>query len=263
MIPREFISPILSQTALTPGFCRMSLEWDHEGLPSPGQFLLVGTLKSHDPLLPRPFTAFRASQGRVDILYKVVGKGTEILASMRKGQKLRIIGPMGKGYTVPQTVKHAILVAGGMGIASLYPLGLSLKGRDIRFYFGAKTKNQLVERDTLKSLPGISLHLATEDGTLGFSGLVTELMKNHSHRLPTEGSCIYACGPLAMLKEIRSIAQKRKIPCQVSFETHMACGVGVCLGCAVPCREKNEKRYRLCCTDGPVFNAEDIIWRET
>jgi len=238
----------------------MALRWNSGDLPSPGQFLLVRTLEGYDPVLPRPFTAFIATNGSVEILYKVVGKGTRLLSSLRKGERLGVIGPLGRGFHVPHTVKHAILVAGGMGIASLYSLCLSLKGRDMQCYFGAKTKSQLVVRNELKRIPDISVHLATEDGSLGFRGIVTELVKRHSYRLRSGDTGIYACGPKAMLKEIGSLAKKKRIPCQVSLESQMACGVGVCLGCVVPCKEENGWGYRLCCTDGPVFDAEEIIW---
>lgn len=261
MSPREITSQVLSNTPLSPGYFRISLSWDHGLLPSPGQFLLLRPLEGYDPLLPRPFTIYRISDTTIDILYQVVGQGTRILSSMTKGRAIRVIGPLGRGFMSEPRVRHAVIVAGGMGIASLCHLCIILQGSRVSFFYGAKTKASLVGLEDIEALPGVVIHLATDDGSLGYKGPVSDLLIHHISGIRPHESGIYACGPYAMLKAVASSAGKYGIPCQVSLESHMACGVGVCLGCALPCREKKGWDYRLVCADGPVFEAEKVMWK--
>ena len=227
------------------------------------QFILIKPLDCHDPLLPRPFTIYKMYKDAVEILYKVVGKGTQLLSSLREGQRVRVIGPLGQGFRILPDTRHAILVAGGIGIASICRLCTTMQGLEVSLFYGARTKDSLVGIEELQRIPGLVMHLSTDDGSIGFKGTVMQLLRSHLKVLRPGASCIYACGPLAMLKQVSSYAQKKGISCQVSLESNMACGVGACLGCAVTCKQKGNKKdweYKLCCKDGPVFDTRDLIW---
>ena len=243
----------------------------------PGQFVNVKVSNTDEPLLRRPFSIHRVNgANNIEILYEVVGKGTEMLSRRRPGEYLDIVGPLGKGfnYRLPITdYRLPILVAGGMGVAPLMFLAEKLITYNLELItvlIGAKNKSQIICADEFKKL-GCTVKISTEDGSRGFRGKVTDLLskilpKAISHKpegngLPSDRQsqkplAIYACGPSSMLKAISQLSRRYKIPAQISLEEHMACGIGACLGCAVKIRAG----YRRVCKDGPVFNAEEIIW---
>lgn len=259
-----FKARIISNNKIAPDHYVLSFKMPHAaGGVKPGQFFNIKVNDACAPLLRRPFGAHKINRNKIEILYKVVGKATEILAARKKGGKLDIIGPLGNGFTInPQTGKlanrQAIIVAGGHGVSPLIALAKKLSdyGARIAVFIGARTKNHVVCREDFKRLCA-KLYVATEDGTAGYKGLITDLLtaklKNIlAHNTPT----MYACGPKTMLKEIAGIAKRHRMHCQVSLEEYMACGIGTCLGCAV----KTKTGYKLVCKDGPVFNAKDIVW---
>lgn len=231
-------------------------------LVRPGQFMQLKVSESDGPLLRRPFSIHRVKKARVEILYEVIGYGTEILSQRKVGEYLDIIGPLGNGfdYGAPGTKHQApLLVAGGMGVAPLLFLGEQLAKRhtpyviaDARVLIGAKTKNQILCEKEFKSL-GYDVKIATDDGSRGFKGKITDLLKDFLPKSP-----LYACGPRPMLKEIAMLSKKYKISAQISLEEHMACGIGACLGCVV----KTKSGYQRVCKEGPVFDAGQIIWEE-
>lgn len=246
---------------------------------APGQFIEVRCHEGHDPLLRRPFSVHRIVPGGIDILYEVLGKGTEIISRKKKGDSMDAIGPLGHGFTLPRdprSTSHApIIVAGGMGVAPLLALAEELAGRSggVTALIGARTKNDLLCEKAFKKL-GIKVRIATDDGSKGKKGFITTLLKDllltshlspHTSRFAPHTShlsprtSIYACGPHAMLKEVARIAAVHTTPCQVSLEERMACGVGVCLGCPVKVKSKRGG-YAMVCKDGPVFDAREIIW---
>ena len=238
----------------------------------PGQFVEVKCSDGFEPLLPRPLGVHRISNNGIEILYEVVGKGTKLLSTRTKGDILDLIGPLGKGFESPIAGGPAILIAGGVGAAPLVALAENLvhsKRKKIKVYvlIGARTKSHILCANDFKKL-GAEMIIYTEDGSLGKKGLITSglnyLLSTIDHRLLT----IYACGPRAMLKAVAKIAETKRIPCQVSMEELMACGVGVCLGCPVKVRtastqyaiHNTQYEYKMVCKDGPVFDAKDIIW---
>jgi len=244
---------------------------------SPGQFIHIKCSQNHNPILRRPFSIHRVIKNKhIEILYKVVGKGTHWLSERKKGEKLDCLGSLGNGFRLPEfrsqkTENRKILVAGGIGIAPLIFLAEKLtklkikKKPKIIVFLGAKTKNELLCVKELKKL-GVKLHISTEDGSIGYKGLVSELLRNNlssdfcSPRLPNPGgqvsSVIYSCGPKGMLKEVAFLSKKYKIPCQCSFEQFMGCGIGICNACVIMTRQG----YKKACKDGPVFDAEEIDW---
>jgi len=205
-------------------------------------------------ILRRPFSIHRVSGNKIEILYRVIGRGSLEISRKKPKEFVDIIGPLGNGFKIAGNLKIAILVAGGMGVAPLVMLAEEMKS--VKVLIGAKTKKELLCEKEFKNL-GCEVKVSTEDGSKGFKGLVTELLKQLliTHDSPP-ATALYACGPKEMLKEIAVIAKKHKIPAQVSLEENMACGIGACYGCPV----MTKKGYKLICKDGPVFNANDIMW---
>lgn len=238
---------------------------------APGQFLHIRVEDSCDPLLRRPLSVhdscfLRAGKtGTVKILYGVVGKGTELLSGKKSGNVIDCLGPFGTGFDLGKIVafKNIFIVAGGIGVAPLFFLAKQITahlrtGQKIIVLIGAKTKEDILREKEFKSL-GCRVYAATEDGSRGFKGRVTELLKNFlplpaNHGLAT----ICACGPKPMLAAAAEIARKHEISAQVSLEEFMGCGIGACLGCVI----KTRSGYKRICHDGPVFDAQEIEWKE-
>ncbi len=269
----QFKSMVISNAEVSPGYFRMRLAAPQEFVQAkPGQFVMVRVRDAIDPLLRRPFGIFDLGifeseypgaglQIYFEILYRVVGKGTAMLSSLHHGDHLDILGPLGKGFTAAGTETEAVLLGGGVWLAPLYYLAKEMvKGGRCRLFVGGKTQEDILCVTEFERL-GVETYVATDDGTLGASGLVTEVMERHlKGNLRTK--VIYACGPMPMLKAVAEIAQRRAIPCQVSLEAYMACGMGACLGCVVKGQDHSEHTpdYRCVCKDGPVFDFQELQW---
>ena len=234
---------------------------------TPGQFVQVRISRSYDPLLCRPLAVYRSRGDVFQILFKVVGRGTRLLAEKKTGDTLDFIGPLGNGFPMDGDFQLAVLVAGGMGIASLMALAEAMEDRQITALMGASTWHKIVGESDLLDL-GVELHVATEDGTAGYKGTVSELLEETL--LKQEGSAtkrrIFACGPVPMLKAIAQITARHKTSAYVSLEERMACGVGACLGCACEVispegTASGGPTYKMVCVDGPVFDAQEIVWK--
>lgn len=224
-----------------------------------GQFIMLRVSDSTDPFLRRPFSiAGIQEDGSLLLLYRVVGKGTAIMSQWREGTRTEVLGPLGNGFALSPGKGYSILVAGGIGIAPLVFLSRQVKSFKTSLLLGARTKDELVPVNGLVP-EGLEISTATEDGSMGRRGLVTGLLQNVLGDVKVEQTMVYACGPWPMLREVSRICSARGIPCQVSLETAMACGVGACLGCVVRGKGNGNKYYRVC-KDGPVFNAEKIDW---
>ncbi|HAK89963.1 MAG: hypothetical protein A2077_00915 [Nitrospirae bacterium GWC2_46_6] len=225
-------------------------------VPQPGQFYMLNSNNTYDPLLKRPFSIFGCKNNTLSFLYRIRGKGTSCLSNLRGGDIIEVIGPLGNNY--PEPAGDFIAVAGGVGIASLLPLLDKRKNTGYLFY-GARSKDESVMLSEAGALSKETF-VATDDGSEGRKGLITELLKGFLNNLKSEISNftlpIYACGPNPMLKELSKIARERRIKCYVSLEEHMACGVGACLGCVV----KTVSGYRRVCKEGSVFDSEEIVW---
>jgi dihydroorotate dehydrogenase electron transfer subunit len=193
----------------------------------------------------------------VEILYKVSGRGTQLLAGARPGERVRLVGPLGIGFPVPGVGQRALLVGGGTGIASLHDLAAAARARGpVAVLLGARTASDLMGRADFAAL-GVELRLATEDGSAGRQGLVTALLEEALAESGAGDSRVYACGPTAMMRRAAEIAASRGRSCVVSLENRMACGFGVCLGCAVP---RAGGGFALVCRDGPVLDAAAVRW---
>lgn len=223
----------------------------------PGQFVMLspGSLPAaprFDPLLPRPMAIFRREGGALDVLYKVTGRGTALLAAARPGERIRVVGPLGHGFLLPEAGERAVLVGGGTGIASLYDLAARASQEGpVTAILGAQTAEALMAVDAFSAL-GVDLGITTEDGSLGLRGRVTELL---GQKLAGRVR-VYACGPTAMMRAVAEMAERAGRPCLVSLENRMACGFGVCLGCAVP--RRGGGGFGLVCKEGPVFPSAGL-----
>ncbi|HPQ42496.1 MAG TPA: dihydroorotate dehydrogenase electron transfer subunit [bacterium] len=224
----------------------------------PGEFLMLKVSQdTYDPILRRPISIMDAGPGdTVEMLYKVVGRGTGLLAEWRTDMCLDIVGPLGNGFHRPDTMRTALLVGGGIGIPPLVFLARSLAGTPdirVRAFLGARSAADLPMIHRFES-PGNPPVTATENGDTGHKGLVTEPLIRFLDEDSPENPVVFACGPDPMLRAVRELALYRKIPAQLSLEEHMGCGIGACLGCVVETREG----YQRVCTDGPVFPADVI-----
>lgn len=220
----------------------------------PGQFVQIKVDGSPGTFLRRPVSIHDVNYGQnsFKLLIQVVGMGTEALSKLEKGDLLNVIYPLGNSFTLPQTGKHSLLVGGGCGIAPLLFLGKYLKsnGYTADTLLGFKTTERIIEFDEYREIGKV--YLTTEDGSQGEKGFVTD----HSILSAVQYDNIYCCGPEMMMKSIAGYCKEREIICEVSLENLMGCGIGACLCCVVDTVKGN-----LCsCTDGPVFNINDLKW---
>jgi dihydroorotate dehydrogenase electron transfer subunit len=269
----QFTSMILSNAEVSPGYWRMRLTAPPEfAAARPGQFVMLRVNGAIDPLLRRPFGIFDVGtytpahtgalvQPFLEILYRVVGKGTSMLAELHATDLLDILGPLGTGFELGPAGGEKLIVGGGVGLAPLYLLAKELvKSSPVRLFAGGRTRDDILCITEFERL-GVECYVATEDGSLGERGLVTEALEK---RLESDGNkaSIFACGPHGMLNAVASIAAKRSVACQVSLEGYMACGVGACLGCVTPGHGHTPEKpdYRCVCTDGPVFDSAELKW---
>ena len=225
----------------------------------PGQFIQIRVSAGDDPLLRRPVSIHRVNADTLEVLCEIVGKGTQLLSAVKEGGRLDIIGPLGNGFDyggarAPER-KVPVLVAGGMGVAPLVFLAQKLRKHKPLALIGARTNKQILCAGELKKL-GCKVMTATDDGSLGFKGRVTQLLENILGAGARALAQIYACGPRPMLKEISRLSAAYNIPAQISLEEHMSCGIGACLGCVVD----TKAGYKRVCKDGPVFEARQVVW---
>ncbi len=228
----------------------------------PGQFVMVrpGLEEERDPLLRRPFSVHRADPDaqQIEILYRVVGRGTRMIARKQAGSHLQVLGPLGRGFSLPKG-KIPILVGGGLGTAPLLFLADVLEEKRAVVVLGAVTRSQLLRLQDFSST-GLEVLVATEDGSLGNRGLVTEVLDRLLGRLEKDARknvVVFSCGPMPMMRAVAGLCGNYSVECQVSLETAMACGLGLCLGCAV-CSDTGA--FLHVCRQGPVFPAGQVDW---
>jgi len=223
----------------------------------PGQFVMVRC--GGECILPRPFSIHQVSEDKIALFYAVWedGRGTGWLSRRKAGENIDLFGPLGNGFSIQTTSGSVLLVAGGAGIAPLHFLidKALEQDKEVTLLLGAQTASQLYPERLLPS--GIRLVKATEDGTTGEKGMVTELLPEYANRADQ----VFACGPMPMYRDMASQRQRLKLegkPVQISLEVRMGCGLGVCYGCTV----KTKNGLRQVCKDGPVFELDDILWGE-
>lgn len=199
--------------------------------------------------LRRPISVCNWENDVLTLAYRVVGKGTTKMAEMTEGDTLEVLSPLGNGFHTDMECKKPLLVGGGIGVAPLYKLAkeLSEKGKEITVICGYKRADEIFYKEEFEALPGVKLLIATEDGSYGTKGFVTNVM--------AEVDCdwFYACGPMPML---RAMIKSSDMPGEVSLEERMGCGFGICMGCTCHTTTGGKR----ICKEGPVFNREEIVW---
>jgi dihydroorotate dehydrogenase electron transfer subunit len=224
----------------------------------PGQFVHLRIAPGSDFILRRPFSVHRVVADRIEIMYQVLGRGTRALAEARPGDSTDLLGPLGTGWSVPDGLGHALLVAGGLGAAPLGMLAeeLARAGVAVTVAQGAPTADRLVARGLFEGIAR-RVEIATDDGSAGERGFVTAV----SERIIAEGGVdiVYVCGPEAMARIVAAQCAAAGVACQVSLERLMACGIGACLSCV--CATKGGRARA--CVDGPVFDAQQVLWDES
>jgi dihydroorotate dehydrogenase electron transfer subunit len=257
------LSKVLFNEKVAPAYYKIGLSCsDHYDMAKAGQFIMLRVAGQAGPLLRRPFsihnllTSDGLTEG-LELLYKVVGKGTAALALLKPGDMVDILGPLGTGFLIPRRAKHIYIAGGGIGVAPLVFLVSQLRRQNVdlshcRVFIGGRTQEDLLCGNDFAQL-GVSVQFTTDDGSAGDQCLVTHPLEIAvEDRVP---DMIAACGPMEMLVCVIGIAEKQGVPCQVSIETMMACGMGACLGCAVEGRDLPD-RFLHACLDGPVFDAQ-------
>jgi dihydroorotate dehydrogenase electron transfer subunit len=250
---KQVSATIISNIKLMPGYHLIGVDApDIAATSQPGQFV---TVKCGEELtLRRPLSIHQvAKSGQVYFFFKAIGKGTAWLSLCRKGEKLNILGPLGKGFSIGPTSKKLLLVAGGIGIAPLTFLAQQALAQEksVTLLLGAHAKDELYPQKLLPN--GIETIVTTEDGSYGEEGKVTDILSRYVNLADQ----IYACGPLAMYKTIAGERQQwqDKKSVQVSLEVRMGCGIGACFSCSI----KTKNGMKRVCLDGPVFNLDDVI----
>jgi dihydroorotate dehydrogenase electron transfer subunit len=241
----------------------------------PGQFLMLRLPGTTDPLLGRPFALYDTvldAQGQaaaIDVVYLVVGKVTRLLSALRPGDKVEVWGPLGNGFPELSGIDHAGLVAGGIGQTPFLAYIRELLGQRgyggrparrgvqrVSLYYGVRSADLAAGVNDFRSA-GATVHLATDDGSLGFHGFVTQLLEKQERPQHLLG-----CGPEPMMKALAALARCWDIPCHLSLETPMACGVGICFSCVTRVRTGEGWDYRRVCVEGPVFDAACLAWED-
>jgi dihydroorotate dehydrogenase electron transfer subunit len=266
--------PVLENVRLARDTWRIRLE--HTALARavrPGQFLMLRQPNGSDPLLGRPFALYDTvldEQGHasgVDIVYLVVGKLTALLANVRPGERVEVWGPLGNGFPPLGPCRHIALVAGGIGQTPFLAYIRALLGTRgyggqpatrqadrVSVYYGVRTADLAAGVEDFRAA-GAEVDLASDDGSLGFKGYVTQLLE----RRPRADHLV-GCGPEPMLRALADLARRWQTPCHVSLETPMACGLGVCFSCVTRVRTATGWDYRRVCVDGPIFDAAGLVW---
>lgn len=237
----------------------------------PGQFIHVLCSNDlSDPLLRRPFSLLDvdAQKGCIDFIYKVVGLGTAVLAKVPAGSFVDFLGPLGQPFLAPRDLTEAFLIGGGVGIPPLYFLAKELakdKRHRVKVFLGARTKEWVICGEMFRRL-GVEVCVATDDGTLGYQGSVVKLFEKFLRDAGngTRDAALYICGPTPMMAAAAAVAREKNVSAQVSLEERMGCAMGCCMGCVVEMADlpvDSHKRFQRVCTEGPVFRAEEIIWK--
>lgn len=276
----DTIAPVIENRPLTGGHFLLSVKSPRQARSlRPGQFAMLRLLGRSDVLLRRPMSVYdvQPAKGRgagskpeiIQFLYKIVGRGTQLMSGLKPGDDLGVLAPLGHGFYEEEYMAQAegsdeiLHVAGGIGIAALLLPAKDLAKRGVRqrLFFGGRTRFDLVGTEEFKPLVR-GMTLATEDGSRGHRGYVTAPLAEYLDRHSEKKFLLMVCGPWAMLHASVELAKKYGHPCLVSMENRMGCGLGVCLGCCIRVQGEGHGAYQRVCTEGPVFWAEKVVWEK-
>ena len=241
---KQSMFTIVSNIALTDSVYKMVLQGDTSAITAPGQFV---NIKLEGMFLRRPISVCDVEGDRLTIIYKVVGKGTEVMSRMSCGQ-LDILTGLGNGYDLTVSGDKPVLLGGGVGVPPMYKLARELiaQGKKVTVILGFNTKNEIFYEEEFKNL-GAEVIVTTVDGSCGIRGFVTDALKDIDY------AYFYTCGPEPMLKAVYRASVTSG---QMSFEERMGCGFGACMGCSC----KTLTGYKRICKEGPVMRKEEILW---
>ncbi len=266
MAPSQFGARLVDNRALSGGYFTLRFRCD-AGAPladiDPGQFVMVRGAWGRELLNPRAFSVLHAdAQGEFSILIKIYGRGTARLAALSPQDPIVVTGPLGRGFDAPAQATQ-LLVAGGVGLPPLHlharRAAAAGRAEAVEMFYGGRNADDLVLTDDLDRW-GVQTTYATEDGSRGARGFVTVALEARLRAAAEAGEAVevLACGPTPMLRAVRTLGLSHGVRTLLCLEEEMACGFGVCLGCAVPVH--GDKPYAYCCTDGPVFDAREVRW---
>ena len=269
-MPIDVAAPVIANRSLSPDYNVVALAAPAiAAAAAPGQFVMVKPAAGCDPLLRRPFSVFEilrdggGAPTGLSILSKRIGPSTRLLYDVRPGDRIAVLGPLGRPFTVVDPPIDAWMIAGGVGLAPFAALAEALRARGVHttLFYGARTGAELFYLDFFRAL-GVELALATEDGSVGDSGrVVAPLDRRLAARSADAPLMLYACGPEGMLAATARVAKAHHHPCQVSVERVMGCGMGGCYSCVVPMRGEHGGFHHVrSCLAGPVLAADQIVW---
>jgi len=260
---------VVENVRVADGYHRLDVEAKGIGRRAlPGRFYMLRVVEGGtDPLLRRPLSLHRRiSDDAVSFLYREAGKGTRLLSLLGPGDSLDALGPLGNGFTIPTSLRHALLIAGGIGVAPLVALGIELMNKrpevPIAAFIGGRGSEDVLAIKEFRAL-GIRTYICTEDGSFAKCGIVTETLSEYIKHYGSginAGWRAYSCGPKPMMAAVAGICRESGIRCEVSLESRMACGIGACMGCVTGIKSGGREGYGLVCKDGPVFDSDDVIW---
>lgn len=253
---QQGLFPVISKTNLAKNIYDVTVFCPEiTGNTKAGQFVHI-RVPGHILRRPISIASYDAEKGTIRIIYEIRGEGTQILAGLKAGDMIDILGPLGNGYTLPEPEHTCVVVGGGIGVPPLLAIAERFGAKATAILGFRSAQAAILEEDFQQS--GANTILCTDDGTLGRKGFVTAALEELL--ASDRPDCIFACGPMVMLKKVSEIATAHSIPCQVSLEERMACGVGACLGCACKIRRGGEEVYLHVCKDGPVFSGEEVVF---
>lgn len=261
-MPVNIKSKLISKEELIPGIFKFSVQADEiVSISKPGNFIEIRVNNDIEPFLRRPISIYNMDKenGILEFIFQVKGKGTSILSEKRVGDLIDIVGPLGYGTFKYSNYKNLAIIGGGIGVFPLYELSKNAKNenKNVNIYLGFRNKDLVVLEQEFNKVCN-NLIITTDDGSYAEKGFAIDFLRKDIESGKIDS--IFACGPLPMLKAIRKLAIEKNIPCQISLEEKMACGLGVCLGCAVKtsASSKDSPEYWHVCKAGPVFQAKDV-----
>jgi dihydroorotate dehydrogenase electron transfer subunit len=227
---------------------------EHFDYPSPGQFYLLEVSEAYDPFLRRPFSVLRWGKNSLEFFIRLTGKGTALLRNTEVGDEIDVIGPLGSGFPKGRLHETSLIIAGGVGLASVFSL-MDRNGNDVHLFYGASTSSELYLLHDLERLTP-HVHISTDDGSSGHKGTVLDTLVHFLDRATPTMPVVYACGPRGMIDGLLSLLKERTITGYISFEERMACGIGACMGCT----KKTASGMKRVCHDGPVFPDKECVY---
>lgn len=256
--------------SVSPRYLRLGVSFERTEFDvRPGQFAHLQVTDASDPLLRRPFSFhdvwLEDDRVRADFLYAVVGKGTREMSRLSEGDQLKLMGPLGNRFSLPEPDVHPVLIGGGVGIPPIHMFARELAGKastdhPVNVLMGARSAAEIMCEDDFDQ-PGIHLRVSTDDGSRGYEGVVTDLFKHldQNDAFPSPMK-IYGCGPHGMLDAIRRLSDDRQLPGEIAIERQMGCALGICRACVVKVHnpETGQNEVKTVCREGPVFNVDRL-----